>query len=149
MGKVRKIRITLDADLFADEGPLIDIDLGYDNLELDLHVDEKTVKEYELDLPAGTHQLTFIYKNNNVYDGSIRPYTPSEGEDRNLIIEQIEIANNGVDYEVYDISEGAPEGAIATWKETYWLHRIKEVVVWTWPVRMWENGSASFPVEFT
>lgn len=95
----RKIRLTLSSTLLDDTGALIDVDFDSENLDVDLEVAAENgvstlIKEYTVDAATGTYNLDISFKNDN---------TNSSNEtivnDRNLIIEKIEFANNGVDYE--------------------------------------------------
>lgn len=95
----RKIRLTLSSTIYDVVGALIDVDFDSENLDVDLDVAAENgvstlIKEYTIDVAAGTYNLDISFKNDNA---------DSSGEtisiDRNLIIEKIEFANNGVDYE--------------------------------------------------
>ena len=89
----RKIRLTLSGTQVDGQGPIVDIDFNGENLDVDLDVTAITgtdtlVKEYTVDVDAGTYNLDIDFKND--IGGDV---------DRNLEIEKIEISNNGVDYE--------------------------------------------------
>ena len=91
----RKIRLTLSGTQFDNTGPLVDIDFDGENLEADLDVYTATgeatlVKEYTVDADPGIYNLDLTFKND--IGGDV---------DRNLIIEKIEIADNGVDYSLF------------------------------------------------
>jgi hypothetical protein len=103
----RKIRLTLSGEKALDVGPLVDIDFDNENLDVDVDVDavkgEATlVKEYTVDVEPGIYNLDITFKNDGVAD------TTGDGEidqDRNLYIEKIEYANNGVDYQTLIVTE--------------------------------------------
>lgn len=80
--RLRLLRLTLNADLLKGVGALVDIDFNYENLEFDLLVNNRTVLEYTIEIEKNNN-LTFTYKNDEKEDG----------EDRNLIIENIEITD--------------------------------------------------------
>ena len=95
----RKIRLTLSGTQVDNVGPLIDIDFNGKNIEADLDVytiagAATLVKEYTVDADPGVYNLEFNYKNDVGGDVDGDP-------DRNLIIEKIEIADNGVDYSLF------------------------------------------------
>lgn len=97
----RKIRLTLSSTLNNGVGALIDVDFNGENLDVDLDVAAQNgvstlIKEYTVDVAAGTYDLDISYKNDAADDSD------SDGildVDRNLVIEKIEFANNGVDYQ--------------------------------------------------
>ena len=97
----RKIRVTMSSTKVDDVGALVDIDFNNENLDVDVDVDatngESTlVKEYTVDVTHGTYDLAFTFKNDvGASDPNI---------DRNLYIEQLEIANDGVNYEPFQIT---------------------------------------------
>jgi hypothetical protein len=89
----RKIRLTLSSTLNNGVGALTDIDFDNENLDVDLDVAAVSgvsvlIKEYTVDVAAGTYNLDISFKN-DVGDGD---------GDRNLTIEKIEFANDGVNY---------------------------------------------------
>jgi hypothetical protein len=96
----RKIRLTLSSTLNNNVGALIDVDFNSENLDVDLDVAAEygvsaLIKEYTIDATAGTYNLDISYKNDVADD------IDKDGVmevDRNLVIEQIEFASNGVDY---------------------------------------------------
>lgn len=90
----RKIRLTLNADLCKGVGALVDIDFNYENLEFDLLINERTVLEYSIE-PARNNNLIFTYKNDEEEDG----------EDRNLIIEKIELSDSNSNFHLLSIEE--------------------------------------------
>lgn len=95
----RKIRLTLSSTLLDDTGALIDVDFDSENLDVDLEVAAENgvstlIKEYTVDAATGTYNLDISFKNDNTNSSS-----GTIINDRNLIIEKIEFANNGVDYE--------------------------------------------------
>ena len=88
----RKIRLTLSGTQVNSEGPIIDIDFNEENIEADLEVTAITgtstmVKEYTVDVPAGSYAFNITYKNDEGDDG-----------DRNLTVEKLEYANDGSTY---------------------------------------------------
>lgn len=90
----RKIRLTLSGTKVENQGPVVDIDFNGENLDADVDVNavygESTiVKEYTVDVISGTYNLDINFKN----DANV------ESNDRNLYIESIEYANNGINYE--------------------------------------------------
>ena len=91
----RKIRLTLSGNQVLDSGPIIDVDFNGVNLDVDFEItalygSSTIVKEYTVDVPAGTYPLDITFKNDLGND-------LGEG-DRNLYINQIEISNNGIEY---------------------------------------------------
>ena len=83
------------------QGPIVDIDFNGENLDADIDVDAVTgsgsvVKEYTVDVDAGVYDLGIDFKND----------TNSEAGDRNFVLEKLEIANNGVEYESVIIYQG-------------------------------------------
>ena len=97
----RKIRLTLSGTKIEDQGPIVDIDFNNENLDADVDVNaiynETTiVKEYAVavDVIAGTYNLDVTFKND----------ARSIDDDRNLYIEKIEFANDGINYEPLIIS---------------------------------------------
>ena len=105
----RKIRLTLSGTVSEGQSPIIDVDFDGVNLDIDLEVtavrgQSVLVKEYTVDVAAGTYDLDITFKNDSANDNN------TDGiydEDRNLVIEKIEIANNGVDYNVFVITEAS------------------------------------------
>lgn len=142
----RKIRMTLASDLHEQVGALIDIDFNNENLEFDLQLDETagngTTREYVFDLPAGTYDLTFTFKN-DVAD--------FPGEDRNLIIENLEVANDGVNYQPIKIEGLNPMDPLffGTFIGTELLEDSTLAEVFDFPIRMFRGGTATVSVEFT
>jgi len=91
----RKIRLTLSGTQLDDQGPIIDVDFNGVNQDVDLEItaikgSSTMVKEYEVDLAAGTYILSIDYKNDIA--------------DRDLIIEKIEYANDGTNYEYFYVT---------------------------------------------
>jgi len=100
----RKIRLTLSSTLLDNIGALIDVDFDGENLDVDVDVAAERgvatlIKEYTVDATAGAYNLDISFKNDAV-NGVIGNIT----NDRNLIIEKIEVANNGIDYEPLIVS---------------------------------------------
>ena len=96
----RKIRLTLSSTIINNLGALIDVDFNGENLDIDLEVTavsgvSNLIKEYTVDATAGTHNLDIFFKN-DVGDSS---------GDRNLIIEKIEISNDGINYSPFVVTE--------------------------------------------
>ena len=83
-----------------DQGPIVDIDFNSENLDADVDVgavygESTVVKEYTVDVIAGTYNLDINFKND----------VKVEDTDRNFYIEKIECANDGINYESLVISE--------------------------------------------
>jgi hypothetical protein len=103
----RKIRLTLSGEKALDVGPLVDIDFDNENLDVDVDIDvvkgEATlVKEYTIDAEPGIYNLDITFKNDAAAD------TTGDGEidqDRNLYIEKIEYANDGINYQGLIVTE--------------------------------------------
>lgn len=94
----RKIRLTLSSKLKNGSGAIVDVDFNNENLDMDLEVvnqfgESSMQLEYAVDVLAGNYNLEITYKNDEAdeVDGVL--------VDRNLIIEHIEVANDGVTYE--------------------------------------------------
>ena len=92
----RKIRLTLSGTQLNSTGPIVDVDFNSVNVDADLEVtaikDSATiVKEYTVEADAGTYGLSIDFKNDEA--------------DRDLFIENIEIANDGINYEHFAPSE--------------------------------------------
>lgn len=95
----RKIRLTLSGTKLNDMGPIIDVDFNNENLDADFEVTavqgESTVtREYTVDVAAGNYDLTVEYKNDDGRD-----------TDRNLYLEKLELANDGINYQTYMITD--------------------------------------------
>jgi hypothetical protein len=96
----RKIRLTLSSTLNHGVGALVDVDFNNENLDVDVDVAVENgvsnlIKEYTVDVAPGVYNLDITYKNDVADD------LDNDGNmdvDRNLVIEKIEFANNGVDY---------------------------------------------------
>jgi hypothetical protein len=91
----RKIRLTLSSTQVDEVGSIIDVDFNGVNLDADVevtavHGSATLVKEYTVDVPAGTYPLDITFKNDVGND-------LDEG-DRNLYIELVEFSNDGIDY---------------------------------------------------
>jgi hypothetical protein len=90
---VRKIRLTLSGKQHESVGPIVDIDFNSISQDVDHEVTaisgtNTETREYTVDVDAGTYNLDLEYKNDVATDGS----------DRNLVIERVEIANDGTNY---------------------------------------------------
>jgi len=97
----RKIRVTMSGTQVDSQGPIVDIDFNGENLDADIDVDAVTgsssvVKEYTVDVDAGAYDLGIAFKND----------IGGEAGDRNFVIEKLEIAANGVEYESVMIYQG-------------------------------------------
>ena len=84
-----------------NQGPIVDIDFNGENLDADIDVDAVTgsgsvVKEYTVDVDAGAYDLGIAFKND----------LGGEVGDRNFVLEKLDIATNGVDYESVIIYQG-------------------------------------------
>ena len=96
----RKIRLTLSSEIVDDTGAIIDVDFNGENLETDYEVTaaygtSTVVREYTVDVAAGDYSLDVTFKNDSALD--------TDGDllldkDRNLVIERVEIADDGVNY---------------------------------------------------
>lgn len=101
----RKIKLTMSSHLKDDIGAIVDVDFNGENLDVDLEIDAAegvgtVVREYTVDVPAGTYDLEIDYKNDAadlIPDGVT--------QDRNLVLEHLEIAHDGVNYETFLINE--------------------------------------------
>lgn len=96
----RKIRLTMSGTLVEDQGPIVDVDFNSENLDADIdinavHGTSTVVKEYTVDVDAGTYNLDVTYKNDTGGD-----------LDRNFYIDRIEFANDGINYEPLIVHEG-------------------------------------------
>lgn len=94
----RKIRLTMSGTQVDGQGPIVDVDFNGVNLDADVDVNsvhgESTVlKEYTVDVDAGTYNLDIEYKNDIGNAG-----------DRNFYIDTIEVANDGTNYEPWFIT---------------------------------------------
>ena len=86
----RKIRLTMSGTKIEDQGPIVDIDFNGENQDADVDVsavygESTIVKEYTVDVTAGTYNLDVTFKN--------------DLNSRDLIIDKIEVANDGIAYE--------------------------------------------------
>lgn len=96
----RKIRLTLSSELVNDTGAIIDVDFNGENLDADLEITQQygtdsILKEYTVDVDAGEYNLDITYKNDSALDENSDLVLE---EDRNLVIEKVEIADDGVNY---------------------------------------------------
>lgn len=99
----RKIRLTLSSELINDIGAIIDIDFNGENLETDYEITAEygtanIVREYTVDVAAGDYTLDVTFKNDSALD--------TNGDllldkDRNLVIERVEIADDGINYKTH------------------------------------------------
>jgi len=150
----RKIRLTLSSDLLQNTGAIVDLDFAGDSLELDLAINETAgtgvAREYSVDLPNGTYDLVITYKNDEArdmdLDGSL---DGAHDQDRNLVIENIEYSNDGVNYEQLDITTDVPDGAIGTYTGYELPDGSTLVEQYAYPLRMWQNGTATFDIFFS
>lgn len=86
----RKLRISLTSGYYKEIPALVDVDINLKNVEMDLEVTDKdVVKEYTFDAPAGPLLIDIVYR----YNLNI------EHDDSNLIINSVEIAADGENYE--------------------------------------------------
>ena len=97
----RKIRVTMSGTQVDGQGPIVDIDFNGENLDADIDVDAVTgsgsvVKEYTVDVGAGAYELSIAFKND----------LGGPHGDRNFVIDKLEIADNGVDYDSVIIYSG-------------------------------------------
>lgn len=95
---VRKIRLTLSGAQYESMGPIIDVDFNGINQDLDhevtaIYETNNEIREYTIDVDAGTYNLGIEFKNDAKELDS-----ESGVNDRNLIIERVEIANDGTNY---------------------------------------------------
>ena len=95
----RKIRVTMSGTQVDGQGPIVDIDFNGSNLDADIEVialegDSSLVKEYTVDVDSGTYDLGIDFKNDLGGD-----------EDRNFVIESIEIAADGVNFNDFIVTE--------------------------------------------
>jgi hypothetical protein len=96
----RKIRLTLSSSLLNGVGALADVDFNGENLDADIDVSAEygistLIKEYTVDAAAGSHILNVVFKNDQ----------SSETDDRNLVIEKVEVANDGTNYERFILTQ--------------------------------------------
>jgi hypothetical protein len=101
----RKIRLTLSSTLHNGVGALIDVDFDSENLDVDVDVAAENgvstlIKEYTVNATAGTYNLDISYKNDTAID--VNNDNIVDG-DRNLIIEKIEFANDGISYQPFAV----------------------------------------------
>ena len=90
---VRKIRLTLSGKQYESVGPIVDIDFNSISQDVDHEVTaisgtNTETREYTVDVDAGTYNLDLEYKND----------VNADSNDRNLVIERVEIANDGTNY---------------------------------------------------
>lgn len=88
----RKIRLDLSGTVAEGIAALIDIDFDGTNLDTDLEINRNNIiREYTVDVPAGEYNLDISFKND------LGPDAPG-GSDRNITINKVEIADDGVNY---------------------------------------------------
>ena len=109
----RKIRLTMSGTLANDQGPIVDVDFNGVNLDVDVDIDavhgsSTVVKEYTVDVDAGTYNLDITYKNDRGGD-----------TDRNFYIDKIEFANDGINYEPLIVHEG--NSNLTLWNNFDWM----------------------------
>lgn len=97
----RKIKLTMSGDVMGGINAIVDIDFNGVNLDGDLEItgikgSTTHVREYTVDVDAGSYTLGVEYKND----------ANSDTEDRNFYIEAIEIAYDGTNYKNYAVHEG-------------------------------------------
>lgn len=95
----RKIRLTLSGTQVDSQGPIVDVDFNGVNLDADVDVTgitgtSTTVKEYTVDVDAGTYNLDIVFKNDAGGDDG----------DRNFTVESVETANDGTNYSRFVIT---------------------------------------------
>lgn len=145
----------MSGNLLDEIGPIVDIEFDGEPLDTDFEIDvaegEATlVREYTVDKTAGEYDLTFTYKNDDMGPGDI--------SDRNFVIENIEIADDGVNYSEFQptlISEDVinEDGTIET------DYRFEEFDVnifgpgweknYCYPIKQWVNGTGSIKITFS
>ena len=92
----RKIRLTLSGQQYESTGPIVDIDFNGESQDVDHEVTaidgtNNETREYTVDVANGTYNLEIDFKNDLKADGDA-------AGDRNLVIEKVEIANDGTNY---------------------------------------------------
>lgn len=88
----RKLRISLTTGYYKEIPALVDVDINLKNVEMDLEVtDAGVIKEYTFDAPAGPLLIDIVYRYN----------LHIENDDSNLIINSVEIAADGENYELF------------------------------------------------
>ena len=94
----RKIKLTLSGQQYESVGPIVDIDFNGVSQDVDHEVTavfetSTETREYTVDVDAGTYNLDIEYKND------AKDTDAAHGvSDRNLVIEKVEIANDGTNY---------------------------------------------------
>jgi hypothetical protein len=92
----RKIRLDLTGTQVNSVGAIVDIDFNGTNLDADLEIDgDNIIKEYTVDVDAGTYNLDITFKNDQGGDAG----------DRNFTINTLETANDGVNFSKIFITE--------------------------------------------
>lgn len=85
----RKIRLDLSGTVVDSEAAIVDIDFNGSNLDADVSINgDNIIKEYTVDVNAGTYNLDITFKNDIGGDTG----------DRNITINKVEIANDGSNY---------------------------------------------------
>ena len=79
----RKIRLDLSGTVAEGAAALIDIDFDGTNLDTDLEINgNNIIREYTVDVPAGTYNLDISFKND------LGPDAPGD-DDRNITINKV------------------------------------------------------------
>jgi len=130
---MRKIRVTLGSDLHNDIGANINLYFGDIELESNLAVDQTgMVREYTVDVENGTYDLRFVFLNDEADDfdnnGTLE-------EDRNFIIENLEIANDGETFVQFALANTVLNNIHAA--STVGTPEDPGAQVWSYPLRMW------------
>lgn len=103
----RKIKLTLSGSQVDSIGPIIDVDFNGQSLDVDHEVDAITgdsteVREYTVDVDAGTYNLDITFKNDQA----------DEIADRNLVLVKLEVADDGTNYMGVFINEENSENIV-------------------------------------
>lgn len=112
----RKIKLTLSGQQYESVGPIVDIDFNGVSQDVDHEVTavfetSTETREYTVDVDAGTYNLDIEYKND------AKDTDAGDGvSDRNLVIEKVEIANDGTNYAGVYVNE-ATSSNIHLWGE--------------------------------
>ena len=106
----RKIKLTLSGMMYDDAGPIVDIDFNSASQDVDHEVTavfetSTEIREYTVDIDAGTYNLDIEYKNDLKEEGAAAGVN-----DRNLVIEKVEIANDGTNYAGVYVNSGSSAG---------------------------------------
>jgi len=88
----RKLRLKLNTGYYNEIPAIVDVDINMKNVEFDLEVTGTgVVKEYTFEAPAGETLVDIVYRDTSGVAHS----------DRNLIIESVEIAEDGENYKLF------------------------------------------------